>query len=235
LDCLTFLTAIGFFVLLKDPKVVPSSDAEFEYNFLSTLGEMLSVRATRTALFLIVFSQAVFQGAYSALVTYAPIKQYGLGLSGVGFYQLAASLGIISGFLVVWFAPRLFSRHNSDLLWLTVFIAILGCAFVFLTVSANSILLSLFSFYIFNALFECIWLHYSAEFFRASPTGRLGRYQFVCTSLAALTMSLMTLLYTTAIHLWGGAIGVAIVMGTALILIIVIGFFSNFLPAAKEV
>jgi hypothetical protein len=145
------------------------------------------------------------------------MKVYQVGYSGVGAFQLAASIGITGGFLINWFAPQLFSEPTTRFprralgTSLIAVLALLACAF------SATVSYGLFSFFVLNFTYECVWLHHNSEFFRASPKHHAARYQFTLSSCAAFLMSLLTLSYSAAVEFLGASTGICLVLGTSLI------------------
>lgn len=182
---------------------------------LASLREILGCPELARHFVNVCMAQCVFQGAYSVLVSYLPVVRFRLGVSGVGVFQLAASFGIIAGFVALWLRPDAFGgegRARRPAAMLCVGAAgLLACA------SAPALGASLFSFFLFNAAFECVWLHNASEFIRLCPQGKTARYQFVLTASASCSMATFILSYAASIELFGLRAGAAAVMAVGLL------------------
>jgi len=81
-------------------------------------------------------------------------------------------------------------------------LSVLACA------GTSALPVGLAGFLILNFAYECVWLHHSSEFFRASPKASAARYQFTLSACAAFLMAVATLGYSAAVQylgLWNGA------------------------------
>lgn len=200
-DVLTFLLAIGVYLLLN-PFNVALSEAQEQrrVSYTNTIREIFASRTLRTLFLLVALSQAVFQGAYQVLVTYLPVQHFNEGMSGVGFFQMSASGGIIAGFLLVWLYPESLAEKKLHFPKKSVSLAVLAAGALLATVFSSKLLFSLPFFFVLNFGFEAIWLHSFSEFFRASPKISTARYNFTLSSTSAFLMSLFTLVYATLIQ-----------------------------------
>lgn len=168
---------------------------------ISTLREIFQTDQIRNHFIGVCLSQAVFQGAYSVLVSFLPLHVFQKGLAAVGPFQFAASLGITLGFVVVSLWAGIFSGHEGK-----------GPFKVMLAIGTGSLLCiatvpvlptSLFMFFSMNFAYECIWLFNNAEFFKKSPQESLGRFQFTLTATASFLMAVATLIYSSLIENYG--------------------------------
>jgi hypothetical protein len=216
IDVATYLISFSILLTLRE---IPAGSGQQsttggEVRLLGTLREIWSLPPIRAAFVAVCLSQALFQGAYSVLVSYLPMGKLHMGLQGIGNFQLAASVGITLGFLVVWALPNFLTRGVRT----ARFGIILGSGLVglLLCIISKSTLPSLASFFLFNAAYECIWLFYSAEFFQKSPSNVLARYQFTLTASASFLMALSTVGYSLMMENFGEA-GFVAVMAIALI------------------
>lgn len=218
IDIGTYILSACILLTLRKPPSVERADttAAGSFNTLTSLREILRQPALSPYFISVCLSQAVFQGAYTILVSYLPGSRFQLGIRGLGPFQIAASLGIIVGFLVLWRAPDMFAkrRHARPAALLTV----VGVAGLIICVAVHNLPSSIFSFFLFNAAFECIWLHNVSEFVQHSPQNTLARYQFVMSSSASCLMAIFALFYAVLIELLGLQTGVVIVMGAGLLL-----------------
>ncbi|MCX6124801.1 MAG: hypothetical protein NTV34_08635 [Proteobacteria bacterium] len=121
---------------------------------------------------------------------------------------MAASVGIVGGFVVNWRYPN-FLRGSGGLPWRLVTCSVIGIFALLLTTQAN-LGISVTSFFILNLSYECIWLFYSSEFFAHSPMQNAARYQFTLSSLGSFLMASFTLAYAAMIDHMGVHSGVAV-------------------------
>jgi MFS family permease len=203
IDIVTYFVGILIYLSLRpialEPGLLDRSEAPPQ-EVLSILRSIHRIPTLRTLFLLVCFSQALFQGAYSTLVSFLPIRQFQLGFQGVGSFQLATSLGIIAGFLLVYLFPHLLDERNLRAPLKAFFASGIGILALFACVSVLDPYLSLFFFFVLNCAYECIWLHSSSEFFRASPKAATARYSFTLSSCAGFLMSISTLSYAAAIQ-----------------------------------
>ena len=220
IDVGSYLLSAGILLTLRElPSVEQAAPtAVVAFDTLTSLREILSRPALSPHFISVCVSQSVFQGAYSVLVSYLPISRFHLSIRGVGPFQLAASFGIIVGFLVLWLAPHTFAkkRHAQPrALLLTIGV---GVASLIICVAVPVLASSLFSLFLFNAAYECIWLHSISEFIQHSPQNTMARYQFVLTSSASCAMAVFTLSYAILIELLGLQTSIAAVVSAGLLL-----------------
>jgi hypothetical protein len=191
-------------------------------NLLTTLASINKIPALKNAFLFVCLSQAIFQGAYSTLVSYLPIHQFNLGLKGVGFFQISASIGIIAGFLFVWFMPRAQDRISYSVgIFALGIIALLACG---ISSKASTAILW---FFILNLTYESVWLHMSSEFFKLSPLELTAQFNFTLSTSAAFLMSILTLGYAVAINYLSLAKGISTVLILSLFIAIFIKCFSQ--------
>jgi hypothetical protein len=199
IDVATYFVSLMLILSLKDlqhAQVTGSTSEAQAVRLRETIGEILSNPTIQNHFLAVCLSQAIFQGAYSALVSFLPIVIFKLGASGIGYFQLAASLGITGGFLVVWLLPNLFAENRGQFPLRFVLLLSAGFIALFSCVSVTGSSSSLLSFTLFNLSYECIWLFNNSEFFRKSPPESIGRYQFTLASFASLVMAIFTLGYS---------------------------------------
>jgi len=219
------VSAILILTLVKLPKsqyVDGNTGAVLHPHIFETLSTIFKMPLVRNSFLVVCFSQSLFQGAYSVLVSYLPIQHFKTGFNGVGSFQIAASIGITGGFLINWFWEKLFEEKRPEfpMKGLLIFSAAIIC--LISTTNTEIISLSLGSFLLLNFFYECVWLHNSSEFFRASPKASAARYQFTLSACAAFFMSLSTLAYSMAIEYWGLNRGVLFVLAFSMIVVVMI-------------
>lgn len=215
LDIATYLIGIGIFLTLKPLSHTEAIEEANDFkppHLVETLKYIFMMPNVRVLFLFVCFSQAIFQGAYSSLVSLLPIQYLGLGVGGTGYFQIAASIGIIGGFLINWYYPKVFMERGGTFPKRTLAAAVLGVLLIFISVKLSTPLLSMLSFFGFNLAYECIWLHNNSEFFRASPKSSVARYQFTISASAAFLMSTMTLGYSALIQYLGITTGVVIAL-----------------------
>lgn len=202
-DVVTYLTSLAIIAFLKSPSLPPVSSFPTNgilSNVLHATREICANQNLRTPFLNVCLSQALFQGAYSVLVSYLPISKLGLGITGVGVFQVAASLGITAGFLTLWLQPNFLQNDRKGQSLSLVVTGIIGIFSLLGSASVPSVTGSFGGFLLFHLAYECIWLSSNSEFFKRSPAESLGRYQFTLTSMASFLMALTTLLYSIAIQ-----------------------------------
>lgn len=207
IDCASYALALAFYLNLSPLSVSRSStdlvSVEVTKSVRETLGEIFASPTLRVSFLIVCMSQAIFQGAYSSMVSFLPVRSFGIGAEGIGWFQIAASLGIIGGFLVNWFAPKFFETSTSRIPNRTLMVATLGIVSLVLCVGSSSIPLSLIHFLVFNFAYESVWLHHNSDFFRVTPTNKMATYQFTLASTAAFMMSVFTLGYSALVETMG--------------------------------
>jgi hypothetical protein len=218
IDVGTYVLSTSVLLTLRQlPPVENAAPASVEsFNTITSVREILSWPALSPYFISVCLSQSVFQGAYTILVSYLPGNRFQLGIRGLGPFQVAASLGIIVGF----FALGLFlnSSAKKSPAPPVVLLTALGVVSLLTCVAVPNLPSSLFSFFLFNAAYECIWLHSVSEFVKHSPQRTLARYQFVMSSSASCSMAIFSLSYAVSIELVGLQTGVTVVMSTGLFL-----------------
>lgn len=240
IDSLSYLLGIVAYLTLKavaaEQETAASAADQQPPSLRQTLGMIFAMPAVRTSFLAVCFSQAIFQGAYSALVSYLPIKVFQIGVGGVGSFQLAASVGIIGGFLINWLAASLLVEREPLVPVRAISLSGVAAAFLVACVAAP-LSASLFSFFGLNLLYECVWLHHNSEFFRASPKHHAARYQFTLSSSAAFLMSITTLAYSAAVQYIGPVSGTLTVLLGGLLVVAATGFMAgrdDSIPAYRE-
>jgi dipeptide/tripeptide permease len=215
-DSASYLVGILLYLLLRS---IPSPTVQETppvsnppVALLDTLSTIFAMPAVRTSFLIVCLSQAIFQGAYSALVSYLPISVFQLGVGGVGAFQLAASIGITAGFLVNWLGSSLLTERRPTFPIRSLALASAAIVFLLICVASPLVPLSLLGFLGLNFAYECVWLHHSSEFFRATPKNDAARYQFTSSSCAAFLMSLATLAYSAAVQYLGPVSGTVTVL-----------------------
>ncbi|MBI4371047.1 MAG: MFS transporter [Elusimicrobia bacterium] len=223
IDVASYLLGIALYMTLAAPPTEPAGQApapegEALQSLRETLDAIFAIPVVRTSFLAVCLSQAVFQGAYSAFVSYLPISVFKVGVGGVGSFQLAASIGIIGGFLINWLAAGILAEIDPQVPRKALWISGLAAAFLICAVSIPAVRVSLGSFLLLNLAYECVWLHHNSEFFRASPKRHAARYQFILSSCAAFLMSAMTLAYSAAVQWLGPSSGtLSVLMGGVLV------------------
>ncbi|HKQ03839.1 MAG TPA: hypothetical protein VJ464_01810 [Blastocatellia bacterium] len=218
-DVVTYLVSMGIVLTLRPLEVDPEpSLSAGSPSIFQSLEEILSSSTISQYFLSVCLSQAIFQGAYSVLISYFPIKRFQIGIGGLGPFQLSASLGIIAGFLIIWLLPNLLTGGESR--WPSRLVAAIGvgAASLIVSASATGYFTVLALFFVLHFAYECIWLSSSAEFFHLSPESVVGRYQFTLTSVASCLMAATTLAYAVTIEMFGLALGVGVVLFVGLLL-----------------
>ncbi len=214
IDIATYVAS--FLVILTFQKIPTQSRGQtlsaLDGNLIDTLREISKNPALWDHFVSVCLSQAIFQGAYSVLVSYLPMVKFHQGPMGVGPYQIAASIGITIGFLILWAWPRLFitSRQGLPLLFISTLGG--GAVALLLSVASSFLSLSLLSFVALNIAYECIWLFHNSEFFRKTDASQLGRYQFTLAAIACSAMTLFTLGYATLMTFFNPLLSVALIV-----------------------
>jgi hypothetical protein len=163
------------------------------------------------------FSQALFQGAYSVLVTFIPISQLKVGIKAVGNFQVAASAGIVLAFALVWRFQKCFSHSFA------IGTGAITGILMLLVISRTELLYgSLISFFLLNLGYETVWLSSSSAFFSHSPANRTAQFQFTLTASASFLMSTFALGFALAIKQFGLTNGVSIVTMFAVSLLLLL-------------
>ena len=231
IDVLTYLLGIGIVLTLRtQPEGVGSpvrSTEQVRPKLVDTLRCILQMPTVRTSFLLVCLSQALFQGAYSVLVSYLPIRHFALGVSSIGMFQLVTSIGLTAGFLLVWFLPHKINDENIERPVRALGISAVAVAAALLLSISHNLPLALFLFMLFNLAYECVWLHHSTKFYRASPKNYTARYQFTISACGAFFMSISTLGYSAAIEGLGLGLGIATILATGLIFAFLIATLSG--------
>ena len=204
IDALSYLLGIGVFaslIPLAQEKAVEVKSVAINAEIIpSTYFSIFQTKSLRMNFIFVCFSQALFQGAYSVLISYLPLSLFKLGMRGVGIFQLAASMGIILGFLILWALPEILKSPQSKYFFKIIGANIVAIGVLFLCLSSENLTRSVSLFFCLNILYELIWLHSSAEFFRASPLQATARFNFTLNSTAALSMALSTMSFAFCIQ-----------------------------------
>lgn len=205
IDIVSYLISIIFLMRLKSITLENKEKVttKISYSLMQTLTSIFSTPNIRISFLFVCFSQTLFQGAYSTLVTYLPIIHFNLGVKGAGLFQLAASFGIILGFIINWIWPNSLKEKSDLLPNKTFLISIFASGSLLLSVFTSVPILSLVAFTFLNFLYEYIWLHHSAEFFRVSPKNNAASYQFALSSCAAFLMSICIFMFSCLIQNFG--------------------------------
>ena len=223
IDISTYFIAIIFYLSLNTFSNEISKNKITEQTpetLFHVLGSIFSDPSLQFSFFFICVSQMLFQGAYSALISYIPINVYKLGYSGVGFFQIAASIGIIAGFLIIWFLPEVLTernplKHKKTFIWL-----IFSIIFLLLFGVSTKFEVSLIIFLLMNFGYECIWLFHSTEFFKQSSKQHVAKNQFALSASAAFLMALSTFSYSIGLQYLGTMAGITL----TITIITLIGF-----------
>jgi Major Facilitator Superfamily len=194
-DVASYLGASAIIACL--PRLRVATQKRFPSHVLSTLGEILASPQLRPSLLNVCFTQSLFQGASTVLVTLLPLSLFHRDLGGVGPFQIAISLGITGGF-VINSVPRLMKSS-----------CLLQFAWVFCTVGILAQLgvtslpfqpLCLILLCLLNLCYEVVWLSSMAHFLSSAEPQCLGRYQFVANTTAAVLMAASMLLYSALLE-----------------------------------
>lgn len=213
IDVGTYLLSIVILLTLPDLIAILGGNGKAAtVSTLNSLREIFSVPSLSSHFTAVCLSQSIFQGAYSVLVYYLPLNRFQLGFRGLGLFQIAASLGITLGFLILWLAPKLMAQHRSGISITFVTALGIGLLNVLLSVNTPSVYSSVVYFFLFNTAYECIWLCSSSEFVQLSPQDTIARFQFLLTACASCSMAGFTLFYAILIQLVGLQPGVVIML-----------------------
>jgi hypothetical protein len=204
LNVVTYLIGIVIFLFIDDKAIIaqrsPTDLAPARlHQYLLSLEEMLRTPRLFPIVATFVLSVAVFQGAYCILINYLPLA-FATGRSGIGWFQLAASLGILAGFALNRI-PGIFTLLKTGRT--RTFFSIGGVLALFAVCASPALSLSIFAFFFVHFLFESVWLAAAAELVALSPSERVGEYQFIATSTATLLMSVWALVFATTTGLFG--------------------------------
>jgi hypothetical protein len=213
IDVGTYLLSIVTILTLPDLiAILPDTGKAATVGTLNSLREIFSVPSLSSHFTAVCLSQAIFQGAYSVLVYYLPLNRFQLGFRGLGLFQIAASLGITLGFLILWRAPTFMAQRRPGIP--IAFVTCLGIGLLNVIVGVNtpSVYSSFVCFFLFNSAYECIWLYSSSEFVQLSPQDTIARFQFLLTACASCSMAGFTLFYAVLIQLIGLQTGVLIML-----------------------
>lgn len=207
LDMASYLLGICVLMTLQRPLMLQTETLESvkapEASLGQTLATIFAMPVVRTSFIIVCLSQAIFQGAYSVLVSFLPIQTFDLGLSGVGGFQLAASIGITCGFLINWLISSSLIEKQATRPMRAIALASIACLALIISATATVLPVSLVGFFILNLSYECIWLHHNSEFFRASPKAAAARYQFTLSACASFLMATATLAYSALVQYFG--------------------------------
>lgn len=226
-DVATYVASIVVLMMLGTVPTIPMPQTEETIGPIKTIQAIFRMPSVRRSFLFVAASQAIFQGAYSAMVSYLPITRFGLGPEGMGPFQLAASLGITLGFVVVWVMPNLLHDKEQNLPLKSVLYGVGATVGLVFSALAGSVMTSLFFFFAMNLFYECIWLYHFAQFFRASPKHAIGRYNFVLVAVSSFFMSLLTLSYAAAVDLWGFPGGLLSTLIIGIVLVSVVAGYSS--------
>jgi hypothetical protein len=217
IDAATYSVGLIVISLLQKLEVdSPASVGSQANGLFATVSEILSEPMLKASFIAVCFSQSIFQGAYSILVSYLPMRHFGIGLSGTGIFQIAASVGIIGGFLVNWRFPNFLKGRSGGLPLRLLTCTIVGIFGLLFTLQAG-LRVGVSSFFVLNLAYECIWLFHSSEFFANSPVQNAARYQFTLSSVASFLMASCTLGYAALIDQIGAKSGVALTLSIGLL------------------
>ena len=116
IDVATYFVSMSLCLGLRG-KIAPAPDSASspaDGGVLSTLQEILGNPALRRPFLLTMLSTALFQSAGMCLVTLLPISRFQLGGGGTGWYQIAYSVGVLLGFLLIWMKPTILTAAPLD-------------------------------------------------------------------------------------------------------------------------
>ncbi|HEV7737935.1 MAG TPA: hypothetical protein VGO47_11265, partial [Chlamydiales bacterium] len=117
IDVVTYLISMLVILSLKSLPETPVEIQKVEISgsqeaFSDTLGQILQQPVLKKTFLRVVLSQALFQGAYLALIAVIA-DHFDLGLKAGAFFQISASIGLIIAFVVLWIFP-LCMREKKD-------------------------------------------------------------------------------------------------------------------------
>lgn len=199
------LTGLALFARLPFAAVTQEIRNQTQGNkepFSAVLQQIASAPNLKVHFSLVCIATLVFQAAYSALVTNLPLRYFSLGAAGVGKFQVAASIGIVCGFLVIWLWPNLLQSKRNYLLPISISIFLgLSCLFAIAVLSyQGSVSIALVAFMALCWIFEVLWLYSMSKVFTAAASSSIGTIQFLLNTLSSLLMSLNTLAYAIFIE-----------------------------------
>jgi MFS family permease len=146
-------------------------------------------------IWLVRVSEAFYQGAYSALVTYIPLHIFATSHVSVGAYQVAASLGIVLGF---GFA-QLLLRASRNAKQIVFIVGVCGAfASIGWIASVNDgfpLWGSLMAFCVLNIGYETIWLFATVRIDADAPFDQVAEISFRTGAWAALWMAVLAVSY----------------------------------------
>jgi hypothetical protein len=171
--------------------------------------------------FIICLGQAVFQGGEQVIVSVRGSALAANG-GGVALLQMAASLGLLLGFVVLWLLPRLLRDRLSRIGSAVV----IGLGGFVLSTQTDSLGWVLAAFLAMTAVYELLDLNSTSLFFQASPAAHTARYGLATTVLSGTCMSVAVLAYGLLIDALGFSAGslallalcVAVIVAASLVL-----------------
>lgn len=208
IDIATYVISILTILFLNQLSQISVPEKIDRVSFFATINNIAQVQMIKRSFVFVVISQAIFQGAYTTLVSYLPISHFNIGTEGTGYFQLAASIGIILGFVLVWILPHLLMDNEKGIPYRGLFAGFIGLVALGVITTTTSVYQAIFMFYLMNFTYECIWLHHFAEFFRISPKHSIGQYAFVLGAFSSFVMSICVMGYAVAIDIFGLPLGV---------------------------
>ena len=210
IDIGTYIISILIILFLNQLSPVSIPEKINNVGFFATINTIYQTPMIKRSFIFVVTSQAIFQGAYTTLLTYLPISHFHIGTEGSGYFQLAASTGIILGFTFVWSLPHFLKDNKGGVPYRGLFIGVIGLIALSVITTTTSVYQAIVMFCLMNFAYECIWLHYFAEFFYESPKQFIGQYVFVLGAFSSFIMSICVMVYAIAIDIFGLPFGVLI-------------------------
>jgi hypothetical protein len=206
IDVVTYMCGISIMTSLCSVPISLDISTRIEQYEISISQVLQENRTVWIASICVVASQSIFQGAYSVFVTYLPVKVFALGAYGSGLFQVAASAGIIAGFLINRRSKQgIFSKNGIDS-WALIGLFALGATLLGL-LSIVSLPASVIAFMALNLVYELIWLAASSHTFKSVPETIMAQFQYVQSSVAAVYMSLLTLVFAISLDRYGPTYG----------------------------
>lgn len=197
-----------------------------EAGIINSLKEIFQNSILKKTFIAVVVSQAVFQGAYQAFISIIP-SQFGLDISGISGFQIAASIGLIIAFLLLWGIPNFLEEKGKAIPLRTILTGIGGLIGIVSVVSFSNFTGSILSFGILTFFYELIWLANRTSFFVEAPLNHVARYQFLLDAIAAIAMSLCTIGYAVFMEIIEFKIGSLLFLATSLLVFGVLVFIVN--------
>jgi|GEM_PF-2396528 len=205
-DSIYTITIIDVFSYLLSALVVLSfknpvysyieNKSEYNISLINTYRYIFSIPRLKAAFALVVLSQGIIQGSYAVLINYLPLHSFKLPIQSVGIFHIAVTIGILIGAAVVYFFPNFMHEKKSHDPSKSLFCIVLAFVSIVLLCVNKSIPLAYLLFFLQSVLYELIYVHQSAEFFKACPRQHVARLQFNLQASAGAFMAIATFFFS---------------------------------------